>query len=250
MIDEQELDRLERFAAAKDLHWFEQTLKEIEKKWNPLRPEDYFALVLRIFNVLSSTDFDDNQQRAVLIQGLATRALEKQHVIPLEIELELLLQLEMVPEQLKVEAQGEAWSTRRSDAVKLWFRAWQRLEQSIDRDFDFSDVPEKNVAPPPGSGVIPGMSSEYIVSPRVRKAYEEAIKRNRQKGENYSEQRKLRDLEEMFSSRAEQFIIGAYSKPPFDLDELNHYLESYIADRDTRERILEAVKQQMPKSSR
>lgn len=248
MIDEQELDRLERFAAAKDLHWFEQTLKEIENKWNQAQPEDYFALVLQICSVLSSADFDDKQRRAVLIQRLATRALKK-HGIPLEIELGLLLQLEMLPEQLKAEAQGEAWSTRRSDAVKLWFRAWQRLEQSIDRDFDFSDVPEKNVAPPLGAGVIPGMSSEYIVNPKAREAYEEAIERNRQKGENYSKQRKLRDLEEMFSSRAEQFIIGAYSQPPFDPEELNHYLESYVADRDTTERILEAVKQQMPKSS-
>jgi len=52
-----------------------------------------------------------------------------------------------------------------------------------------------------------------------------------------------------FPKRAEEYIIQAYSKPPFDLEELNHYLDVYIADTKTRERIINTVTENMEKQT-
>jgi hypothetical protein len=55
----------------------------------------------------------------------------------------------------------------------------------------------------------------------------------------------LRDWLKRFPKRAEQYIIRAYSKPPFDVEELKQYLDNYIADTKTKARILDAVTKNM-----
>jgi hypothetical protein len=246
---EEALKRLEVFSHTKNLDGFEKVADEIEREWGQWKEEDYFTLMLLICDLFNSVNFDDYAMRVALRQKYAALALEKPAQIPLEIELPLVIHAQKDAAFSATPGGGEEWAKQRSQTAEAWLRLGKRIEQEIDKDFDFKDVPQENIALPPGASGLAGMSPEYIEAPELRAEYEAAIERNRQKGENYRKQRKLCDLDEMFSSSAEQYIISAYSKPPFDLDELNHYLDSYLADRDRKERILEAVKQQMARSS-
>jgi len=244
---EEALTRLEAFSNAKDLDGFERLADEIERNWGQWGQEQYLSLMLAICDQINSANFEDYARRVALRQKYAELALEKPAEIPVEIEVRLRMHAQRqdaIPETL---ATGEEWARRRSKAAEAWLRLGLRIEQEMDKDFDFTDVPQENIAPPRAARGLAGMSPESIEDPALRAEYEAAIERNRQKAENYHKQRKLSDLYKMFSSIAEPYIVRAYSQPPFDLDELNRYLDSYVADRDKRERISEAVKQQMPK---
>jgi hypothetical protein len=85
------------------------------------------------------------------------------------------------------------------------------------------------------------MAPEHIDDPKLRAEYDAAIEENRRKAQRYSEQYSLRQWLKRFPKTAEEYIIRAYSKPPFDVGELKGFLETYLDDEETRARILDAV---------
>lgn len=242
---EKDLNLLESFANARDLNGLEKAGNDIEKKWGQRKEESYFALMLKICDLLNSIDFNDYGRQSSLIQKYATLALEKSETIPLEIELPLLLHLQEDVDYSKGVVKGVEWSKQRSRITKSWLSAWQRLEKEIDKNFDFNDLPERNIAPPLSTGLPSGIAPEDVEDPKLRAEYEAALAKNKQKAQNYSRQVKLRELDKLFSPRVEQYIISAYSKPPFDLEELKQYLDEYVTDKERSARILDAVKKKM-----
>jgi hypothetical protein len=125
--------------------------------------------------------------------------------------------------------------------TKMRLHAWKRLLDAIDPTWDANDFPVINVTPPSASGAPSGVAPHAIKDPRLRAEYEEAIERNRQKAQRYSEQNRLHKWLKRFPKTAEEYIIRAYSKPPFDVGELKEFLQTYITDEETKATILHAV---------
>jgi hypothetical protein len=140
---------------------------------------------------------------------------------------------------------GADFAQRRKKDVEIRLHAWKRLTDAIDPNWDPNDLPLLNVTPPPTTGMRAGIAPEAIKDPKSRAEYEAAIEKNRQKAERYRKQSRLRTWLKRFPKRAEEYIIRAYSKPPFNLDELKEYLEKYAVDEKTRARILDAVTKNM-----
>jgi len=245
MEHEKDLSLLESFANSKDLNGLEKAADNIEKKWSQREEEYYFALMLKICDLLNSTDFNDYGRQTSLIQKYATLILNQSETIPLEIELPLLLHLQEDIDYSKGVVKGVEWSKQRSRIAKSCFGAWQRLENELDKKFDFNDLPERNVAPPLGTNLPSGIAPEDVEDPKLRAEYEATLAKNKQKAQNYNRQLKLREMDKLFSPKAEQYIISAYSKPPFELEELKQYFEEYVADKERSARILDAVKREM-----
>lgn len=143
----------------------------------------------------------------------------------------------------------QEWAQQRKKDVEVRFHAWKRLIDSIDPKWDPNDKFVRNVAPPLETGLPSGVVPEAIKDPKLRAEYEEAIDNNRQKAEKYLEQSRLRDWLKRFPKRAEEYIIQAYSKPPFAVEELKQYLDKYVADTKTKARILDAVTKNMEKET-
>ena len=127
--------------------------------------------------------------------------------------------------------------------------AWKRLIDAIDPNWNPNDEPFLNIPLPEGISGEAGMAPEHIKDPNRRAEYEAAIEKNRQKAERYGEQYKLRNWLKRFPKRAEEYIIQAYSKPPFDVEELKQYLDKYISDTKTKTGIIDAVKKNMEKET-
>jgi hypothetical protein len=145
---------------------------------------------------------------------------------------------------------GQEWTQQRKEDIQIRLHAWKRLTDAIDPTWDPNDLPLLNVPLPSGAEGMTGMSPKDINDPALRAKYEAAIEKNKQKAEKYSEQSKLRDWLKRFPKRAEEYIIQAYSKPPFDVEELKQYLDKYIADTKTKARILDAVTKNIEKETR
>ena len=222
---------------------YEKFADEILKKWNQRNKEYYARLMLEVCGPLSSGRFNDERQYDVA-RRYALSALSEPNEIPLEVELELTGHI-MTDTVTPRAPKGQDWAERRKKDVEIRLHAWRRLVGSIDPNWDPNDLPVINLVPPLATGLPSGVAPEAIKDPKLRTEYEAAIEKNRQKAERYSQQYRLRMWLKRFPKRAEEYIIQAYSKPPFNVEELKRYFEKYSIDEKTPARILDAVTKNM-----
>jgi len=133
------------------------------------------------------------------------------------------------------------WLRERREKTEIWLRAWQRLEQEIDPSFDINDrkqLPSSRVMPPDETHLPPGSPPSAIQDPRLRAQYEAAIADNNRRAERVAKQVPLQLHGPAFRTRAELWLIQAYSQSPRLKTELWRYLEQYVRDPDSRRRIL------------
>lgn len=236
--------RTATLAQAKDIEGLRQLADEVESKSATFSGAAYGDMMLNICAAFNSYDFNDDRQHG-LARKYAKLALERADQFPVQTEVELVLHLQGRAEYLTGQAKAEDWPQDRSERMKYWFHAWQRLAKEIDRDVDFSKRPSQNVPPPPGTGLPTGVSPTSIADLKLRADYEAAIEANRQKIAAFNKQWILHNLEKDFSKYAESFVIEAYSTAPFAWAELKQYADAYISDRDVSNRILTGVSVRM-----
>jgi hypothetical protein len=176
-----------------------------------------------------------------LAQKYATRALEKPGPVALYTRARLVFYLQQDAEYLSGAIQGLDWSKRRQERAGHWFQVWQQLEKETNKRFDFYDLPRANVQPPRATGLPAGVAPEAINDAKLRQQYEAAIADNARKADRYRERRLLHDMEKRVAQKAEDYLVWAYSSPPFHNEELRAYLDEYVADKSLRERIMDQV---------
>lgn len=229
-----------------DLEEYEKFADQIQKKWSRRNKEYNARLILEICGSLSSGNFEDDR-RYDLAKKYALSILEKSEEISIEMELKFtghVVTLMYTPNSPK----GEDFAQRRKKDVEIRLHAWKRLIDAIDPNWDPNEVLLSPNAVGAAMGLTTGgIAPESIKDPKLRAEYEEAIDKNRQKGQRYSEQSRLHDWLKSYPRSAERYIVLAYSEPPFKLEELKQYLDNYIADEKTKARIVSAVKKNMEK---
>jgi hypothetical protein len=182
--------------------------------WGKKSPKFYAGLMYEVCGAMGSYDFD-NDERYVLARKCTKRALAQTEQIPIYWELKLASLLNGDIEYLLKLVPPENWAQDRTERLKYWCRAWQKLEREIDENFDF----EAN-----------------------RPVYRSNMtKEERQKAEKYNQQRFLQRDKKTFSSQFQNFLIEAYTKPPHNLPELKEYLKKYIADESLKSTVLSEV---------
>lgn len=217
--------------------------QEIEKKWRATDVETYALLTYKVSATLGSLDFRTPRCH-YLARSFAMRALEKADKFPLHVECQLLGYVQQRSDAKGNTLKGKAWAVLRKKQANLWLHAWQRIEKTIDKNWDPKDLPSINVMLPPGVSGVAGMSPKHIKDPKLRAQYEAAIAANKKKNEEYGRQYRARRLKKYRIPRAERFIIRAYMEPPTgkaELKELEALLQQYIPDAGKRTRILKAV---------
>lgn len=227
-----------------DLKEYEKLADEIQTKWNLKNREYYARLMLEVCSPLSSGRFNEERQYDVA-RKYALSVLAEPNQIPLEIELELTghVMTDMVTPRAP---KGQEYAQRRKQDVEIRLHAWKRLIGAIDPNWDPNEVLLSPNSVGTDMGIpVGGMAPESVKDPKLRAEYEAALQKNREQIERHTKQYRLRDWLNRFPKRAEEYIIRAYSKPPFDVEELKQYLDKYITDTKTKARILDAVTKNM-----
>lgn len=221
--------------------------QEVDRTWRDKEDvEGYSRLTLQLVGSLGSMD-GTGLRGGYLAQSWAIRALEKADEMPLEVECSLVSHV-----QHDRDAQGkvlarEALDVLRKTQARQWLRAWQRIDQTIDKQWNPADTGVANVSPPDGSPA--GVAPEAIADPRLRAQYVAEIQVNRQKIAKATLQRRARDLEKHWLPSAKRFLITAYSETPERIDELQALLEQFVTNVNDRAQILDAVRgKKMPDS--
>ena len=240
---EQDIKNIETLRANRNLEGLVLLADQIELKWPKINKDYYSALMIEVVGAFSGYDFKDDRQYVLAVK-YAKAALEKEDQLPLEAEIRLARFLQGGPEYTTGQMKAEEWARDRSERVKRWLHAWQRLEKEINRNFDFNNRPPLNVLPPAGHGPA-GIAPESIKDAKARAEYESTIAANKEKIAEYNKQWQLRQLDNYFTPYASQFIIEAYSKEPHNLAELKKYLDDYLTKEDVKEKIINEVKKKM-----
>jgi len=199
--------------------------------------------MLEICRPITSGRFNTDE-RFDIARKYALLALSDPNKIALETDLELAGHVKTPMFGPHAPKDLELTDQRKKD-VEVRLHAWKRLIDAIDPNWDPNEVLWSPNAVAVSMGFPGAIEPESINDPILRAAYEAAMERNKQKIERHTKQYRLRDWLNRFPKRAEEYIIRAYSKPPFDLEELKQYLEKYAVDPKTRARILDAVRLNM-----
>lgn len=138
-----------------------------------------------------------------------------------------------------------AWVEMRHDIMTSWLKVWQRIEKSLDPNWD----PKASIsmsADPPNGGMI-GMSPDGIKDPALRAQYEAAIQEHAERNQWLWVQHKLHMLREQLAHGLEIIFGEMYSTPPMGHVELQGFLNIYLKDSEAKARFLKAVEVKMSK---
>lgn len=235
------VSRLEPLRDSRDLNTLEKTFGELEQE---LSQEDYSHSMLYVCNLLSSYDFRNYGRQTQLLHRYADAALKNAPSIPLEEELQLLSHLEDDFEDPEARKDLERWAGKRSARMEQSLKASQRLDNEMQKDFNFADLPQVNIAPL-ATNLPSGVAPEAIQDPVMRKEYEAAIERDCKKADAFARQWELRDLRNRYWPIGVQYIARAYSRPPLNGAELQRLLNEHLSDEDSKAAILNAARQEI-----
>jgi hypothetical protein len=226
------IKQLEAYRTARDLDGFERTMDEIRRQIDPVST-DRLRVAVYACGILNSYDFGDHIRQMNLLHRYAAEALNQVSNPPVEDELALLSLLEhdFAPQE-------------RKQYTQRWLEGLRQIAAERDPHFDYKDVPDLNVTPPPEVAAVPGLAPEHLAEPAARKRYEAAIEANRQKSERFNRQYRLRQLSDEFTQHAVRYVGRAYARPPAADDELRLLFDEQKATADIRHAIWELVQEE------
>lgn len=130
----------------------------------------------------------------------------------------------------------------RERKIELWLKLLNECDEMIDPEFDPNDVPQLNVAPPPGTGLSAGASPSAIKDPQLRQEYERAIRLNAEKAGRYHVQEKLRDCERNWSAKVTRYITSQYTTDESDVKELDRLVERYLSSKARKQQLKDLLR--------
>jgi hypothetical protein len=144
---------------------------------------------------------------------------------------------------------SRAWREERAVVLELFITLLNKIDDRINRNFNFNDMPSSVVSPPDETGLPAGVDPTEIKDATMRAKYEEAIRANTKRKVEYQWQVVLRDADRLWTERAGAFAVKAYIadknsdyKPPTtDKEELVAALKKRVTNADRRKSLLEFI---------
>jgi hypothetical protein len=212
---------------------------ELEAKWRRIDWTLYAGIMAHVCSEISNRGLNNEQVREQS-EHFAKIALSHSDMYSWQDESGLVGCLQYK----RSHPDMNAWLRDRREKTELWLHALQRLEKESDPAFDINDSknrPSMQVFPPRETNLPPGSPPSAIKDPRLRAKYEAAIADNKRKSQKAIQQVPLLLHGPPFRVRAESWLVQAYSQAPARNAELRRYLEVYVRDYKTRQRILSEV---------
>lgn len=236
------LKRIGALRATKNLAGLRQLVTEAKTEWLLAKGGEYYPVILELCLALNSTTRPELYEA---MRDLAVSVIDSPREKPPEITGRLLLLLQGDPEYSRGQLRGEKWGKERHTRTERWLRVWKLIREHLAALPEPAGPRYLHVSPPPETGLPDGVAPSAVKDPVLRKRFEDAIEKNTRNWEAYREKSDLAEFEKHFASGAKRQLIEAYSKPPFQTDELEKSLEEAGLDKDVRSAILDEVKKRV-----
>jgi hypothetical protein len=237
------IEKIQVLRSARNLKELMRIAKNEISGWQRKEASDP-AVLEAISSVLASVDFGDWDKQEAWVQRCALAALSQRERLSVLEEVSFALRL-TEPAPLN-DMSAELTLAQRTGH---WLRAYTRLQEAIDPAFDPLDYPLFKVAPPLATGLSPGIALDEVDDPQHRETYKKAIDENQRKAANYYEQYRLRQAEERFHAGLQRYLLTAYARPRFYVEELENLLSTHELDFTRRTELLKPVKMLVARTS-
>lgn len=234
--------RIEELGTDGDKSGLLKLANDISAEWKPRSMHYYGELVLHLCQVLTSARQNSPLEdiRRIALDAIATYdPLAKQN-IAIRTHFSLLGFSEVRPSALLAMTDEDRQILRRAETERLMV-LWDRMEATIDPNWDPDELVYRNVQPPPGVDHPAGVAPEVITDPVLRAQYEKAIEENDRKVKRRNEQKSLREMRPSVIRSLAAYCAGAYGATPQDDAWLESVLARHVSDPEVRSQIMKAV---------
>jgi hypothetical protein len=211
-------------AASRDLKRLQEVADSVRSAL-PLSSRECLKVLSETCTALASVNFGVSGQSEML-QKLATATVRDGMGGPVEELAAVVRHVQIDFGRNKRATDIDEWERSRLTNLRLYLTVWQRLSSAIDRTFDFSKRPQKNLSPP-GGNYSAGISPESIREPEIRKAYEAALEENRKRFISYNRELALRESEKSLIRSLELGTVRAYSIEPVSIEEVEREFKQF-----------------------
>jgi hypothetical protein len=131
----------------------------------------------------------------------------------------------------------------RRETMQLWLALVALIDRYLDAAFDAEAAPAAGLIPARiGAAALPaGVAVRYLPDPHARHAYEEMLRHERQRAEQYRLQVHLRRLSESVPPRAARFLRLFYTTVPGDQREVQETVSRLIQNPQRAAALLQAI---------
>ena len=238
------LDRAKSIRQSTDRKELQQLIDDIHKTWPDAKDDDYYRVILELCGALHSSAGKD-LSRGLTARSLTIEAFDAPGDKAALFRVRLMLSLRNDPDYSNGSLRGAAWNKERPVRVARWLHTWAELKTALSKLPEKVELPQFEVQPPDGAGIMAGMSSKLIKDPNLRKKYEDAIEANTETNRIYRLKEDLIRYERLFVMPAKQYITEAYSKAPYNTAELEQLLARSVINAETQSAIIAEVKQRV-----
>ena len=228
------------FRKGKDLINLKKFADALETAFTPGNSERYFGLITAVLYELANFDLDLDQQFE-LERQLLNRALAKTNSLPLIFEIGYLIQSRTELLKQRETMEPKAWAQRRTVETERWLRALQRAHAAVDWAYDAAQEPMVN-----DSSAF--FSNDPIELEKYRANKRALEEQNARRARKQEEQRNLKWQYESFTPSAKRFLVSIYSEAPLATDELQGFLENYVADKPLRKSIRDELSERLSRT--
>ena len=201
------------------------------------------CVLMSMLSVTKASDESRLSTKGGTMDTQAQQVVQKLDAVRASQDLALLADVRKEIESLAAQPEvGESGDgrQRRREVLSLWLNALDCIDQIREPNFDATDVPQINVAPP-GSGFRAGVAPSEINDPELRAAYERSIAQNTEKAKKYQIQKKLQDVNRMWSARVTDYIKSKYTTAPEDTQEIELLADKLLSSNLRRTEIKETL---------
>lgn len=239
---QKDMNRIAILTESRDMERLLQFSADLEKKWAK-NIVAHSRLLAEISNSLSTYDFRDSRQYIYSV-AFAKRVLKNSDDLDAQLEYEMISKLQSTSAYFSGVEPQEKWQSDRAERIRLILHLWNRVRNNIERSFDTEDIKNRPMGniPVPGPYTA-GIRPEDIKEPDIRVRYIEAIAANKSKAERYNLQVQLQKLDKVLPQFVERVFVEFYSLEPNKIKELEANMRLFGLATETRQRILDSVKQ-------
>ncbi|MDH4449551.1 MAG: hypothetical protein QE265_03030 [Rhodoferax sp.] len=213
--------QIKALGEARDMDAMASLAQQALQAWHRHETADPYALNA-LCTALASVDGGDWQAQTHLAQQCAIAALLRSERLSVLEEVSFAM-------RLTEPATGTQGLLPLAQRTGFWLRAWSRLQGAVDAGFDPADRPPLHVAPPASTGLMPGVAPDAVEDPALRAQYTRAIEDHHRAAANYCHQVQLRRAQAGMQVALQRYVMGAYARPRFHVDDLAALLGAHLA---------------------
>lgn len=225
-----------------DLESYGKYAHDLQEKWGKKDKELQARVARQLCMAIANRQFTNASKCNALAREYALSVLDKPDGVTVKTQLELTgYAITTKYESLT----DEEFARCRRRNIEARLAVLKRLTDAIDPNWDPNEMMPSYKIVAVRMGLPSSTVPESIEDPKLRAEYIAALQEYKDKHDKWSRQYALHKWLARYPKNVERQAISSYSSRPYNIEELQTYLDKYETESEAKKRILDAVSRNM-----